>query len=207
MVTASLPAEDVVMVHTDWSTYCALVAGLGEDASGVRLAYDGRTLEIMSPSADHEVVTRLLEALVRRFASEHNIELDGFGSMTLRHEPDGAEPDASFYLRRGDAVRGKARIDVSVDPAPEIVVEVDISRRRNDKRALYRRLGVLELWRYDGARLHAFDLSQDGGNELQRSTQLAGLVFAELEELLDLRWTLRQGEIERRWRERLAIRP
>ncbi len=46
-------------------------------------------------------------------------------------------------------VLGK-RINLTEDPPPDLVVEVDITHTDINKLALYARLGVPELWRFNG---------------------------------------------------------
>jgi Uma2 family endonuclease len=56
------------------------------------------------------------------------------------------EPDACFYIQNQAAVIGKNRLDMSVDPPPDLAIEIDlISRTQLDN---YQILGVSELWRY-----------------------------------------------------------
>src|SRR6185503_6068046 len=39
------------------------------------------------------------------------------------------------------------------DPPPELVLEVDVTRRSLDREPVYAALGVPEIWRWDGTRL------------------------------------------------------
>jgi Uma2 family endonuclease len=79
----------------------------------------------------------------------------GVGSTTDRRGDIGRgfEPDASFYIRNEERIRGKPGIDLSVDPPPDLVIEVDITSPSLDKFLIYARLGVHEVWRYDGERM------------------------------------------------------
>jgi Uma2 family endonuclease len=43
-----------------------------------------------------------------------------------------------------------------VDPAPELVVEIEISRSAIKKFPLFAKLGVGEVWRYDGQRVSIY---------------------------------------------------
>ena len=53
-------------------------------------------------------------------------------------------------MRNEEAIRGKGRIDLTVDPPPDLVIEVDITSPSLDRLPIYARLGVPEVWRYDG---------------------------------------------------------
>ncbi len=58
----------------------------------------------------------------------------------------GVEPDACFYIQNQAAVIGKNRLDMSVDPPPDLAIEIDLtSRTQLDN---YQVLGIPELWRY-----------------------------------------------------------
>jgi Uma2 family endonuclease len=153
------PPTEVAILNVGWPVYEALLQDTREGASS-RLAYDGEILEIMAPTPKHEVYNRLLELLVRETAREWKIDLVGFGSTTFRAKPRGAEPDSSFYIGdRAALMRNRDTVDLEQDAAPDIVVEIDISRRRIEKTGLYAAFGVREFWRYDGERLRAFDLA------------------------------------------------
>jgi Uma2 family endonuclease len=110
MKSAERPAvaegDQVVLLQATWDTYEALVRDAG-DAAGPRLTHDGKTLEVMSPSADHESVNRLFELLVQTFSEERGIRVQSIGSTTLKVEPQGAEPDSAFYVRGIASIVGK----------------------------------------------------------------------------------------------------
>jgi Uma2 family endonuclease len=50
-----------------------------------------------------------------------------------------------------------------IHPAPDLAVEIDITRRSVPREPVYAELGVRELWRFDGERLIVL-LLQDNGN-------------------------------------------
>ncbi len=56
------------------------------------------------------------------------VDLDGLGSTTLRREDpeSGFEPDQCFYVRNAERMRNKTRIDFTVDPPPDLIVEVNV---------------------------------------------------------------------------------
>ena len=77
------------------------------------------------------------------------------GSTTFRREDlkRGFEPDTCFYVQNEDQVRGKDRIDLAVDPPPDLVIEIDITSPSFSKLPIYAQIGVPEVWRYDGERM------------------------------------------------------
>jgi Uma2 family endonuclease len=181
------PAAEVTILNVGWPVYEAFVQEAGDHGHS-RMAYNGELLEIMSPSRKHEIYARLLDILIFEVGRAWSIKILATGSVTLKAKPHGAEADSSFYV--GDhaaSMRSDDELDLSRDPAPDIVVEVDISRERIDKTALYSALGVSELWRYDGRRLRAYDLRTATSPEVHFSSMLAGLPLAELDRFLELR--------------------
>lgn len=174
------------MLSVGWSVYEAIVEDAREGDHS-RVAYDGDVLEITAPTPKHEVYNRLLELLVREAAREWKIDLVGFGSTTFRAKPRGAEPDSSFYVAdRAATMRNRDSINLAEDPPPDIVVEIDISRKRIEKSAIYAAFGVPEFWRYDGERLRAFDL-RVGHPEIVNSIRLPGLAIGEFDRFLEMR--------------------
>lgn len=61
-------------------------------------------------------------------------------------------------------------MDLASDPPPDLVIEVDITRDSIDTLAIYAAIGVLEIWRFDGASLSIFRFMGDSYAEADRST-------------------------------------
>jgi Uma2 family endonuclease len=161
METVKNPAEHRVILHnTSWETYQRLMRERGESRVP-RFAYARGELEIMSPSTEHESIAYFIGLLVAMLAGETGVDLYGAGSTTFDREDleRGFEPDASFYVGNAELVRGKPRIDLRLDPPPDLVIEVDITSPSLDKFPIYARVGVAEIWRHDGERLAIFELS------------------------------------------------
>ncbi len=160
METVKSPAEQRVVLHNiSWNTYERLLAD-HENNSAPRLTYDRGELEIMSPSPEHEKFNRRIAQLVLAVAEELDIEAEDLGSTTFRREDleRGFEPDSCFYIQSEEQVRGKARIDLAVDPPPDLVIEIDITSPSFSKLPIYAQIGVPEIWRYDEARMKILTL-------------------------------------------------
>jgi Uma2 family endonuclease len=56
-------------------------------------------------------------------------------------------------------MHGKTPIDPAVDPAPDLVIEIEITTPALNKLPIYAAFHVPEIWRYDGARLLVLLLS------------------------------------------------
>ena len=126
------------------------------------MTYDRGTLEIMSPSSEHERYNRTIAQIVEELAVEFDINIDSLGSMTFRREDidRGFEPDSCFYIGNASQVKGKKRIDLSVDPPPDLVIEVDITSHSLNKLPIFATIGVPEVWRFDGNRLFIYQLDE-----------------------------------------------
>jgi Uma2 family endonuclease len=162
----------VVLTGVSWSAYLAL---LGESAEhDGRFAYNEGVLEIMSPSLEHERVKRLIGRLIETLTLELGIELVSASATTFNREDlrKGLEADECYYLANADAVRHKDNIDLSIDPPPDLVVEIDISSRSMDKFPIYAALRVPEIWQYDGDVMRVFGLDNDRYAESQSSNVL-----------------------------------
>lgn len=187
METVRSPAEQRVVLHNvSWETYELLLAD-HEDSGAPRFAYDRGELEIMSPSPEHEKLNRRTAQLVMAFAEETSVEAEDFGSTTFRREDleRGFEPDSCFYIENEESIRGKSRIDLTVDPPPDLVIEIDLTSLSMNKLPIYARIGVPEVWRYDGRRFVILKLEGDGYVEANESIVLPPATAAALSDLVE----------------------
>jgi Uma2 family endonuclease len=177
METVESRAEQRVLLRNiSWETYERLLDERGDNRVP-RLAYDRGDLEIMSPSSEHESIAYFVGLLVAVLAEEMCVNAYGVGSTTYRRSDFGRgfEPDASFYIGNEERIRGKPRIDLTVDPPPDLVAEVDITSPSLDKFPIYARLGVPEVWRYDGAHATILLLEEEEYVEARESAVLPSL--------------------------------
>ncbi len=157
---AHLPAGGTLILNeVPWDEYEQLLTDLG-DSAGVRVSYDQGRLEVMSPSSKHEQFARLMTLLVWTAGEETDVVIESLGSTTYKQQwlAKGVEPDDCFYISNAEAIIGKERIDLKIDPPPDLVVEIDISHESTRKLAIYAGMGVPEVWRYDGKRAHIYKL-------------------------------------------------
>jgi Uma2 family endonuclease len=181
-----LPVGSALIIpDVSWAEYEELLAELGEGYA-VRVTYDRGRLEIVSPSGKHEKWSRLIEGIARVLATELGTELESFGSTTFKQQAlqQGAEPDACFYVQSAARVIGKADLDLAVDPAPDLVVEIDVSHSSKRTLAFYATIGVPEVWRYDGQRLSMHQRGAAGYTEVPASLAFPGVTADSLAALL-----------------------
>ncbi|KAM3099728.1 Uma2 family endonuclease [Phormidesmis sp. 146-12] len=143
------PAEIIHLSGISWQTYEALLEELSDRR--LRLTYNRGDLEIMAPSPEHELSKKVIGRFVETLAEELEVQIYPLGSTTFkRPELSGAEPDECFYIFNIDAVRGKRRLDLKEDPAPDLVIEVDVTNSSKNRLQVYADLGVAEVWIYNG---------------------------------------------------------
>ena len=203
METVKGPAEQRVVLHNvSWETYERLLAEHA-DRSAPRFAYDRGELEIMSPNPEHERTNRRISQLVLAVADEMGIAAEDLGSTTFRREEfeRGFEPDSCFYIQNEGLVRGKDRIDLAVDPPPDVVIEVDITSPSLSKFSIYAGLGIPEVWRYDGSRMTLFGLEDGEYAEIPGSIALPQLTSEILSRFVEESKTLERGAWTRKVRE------
>ena len=172
----SSPEQRIVLENITWEVYeCLLTAH--QDRSVPRFTYDQGRLEIMSPSAEHEELRHLVALCVEVLAEEWSINVRGLGSATFRREDlqRGFEPDACFYVQNVGRIRGKIELDLTVDPPPDVVIEIDLTSPSLPKFPIFAQLGVPEIWRYNGQRWQIFRHADAGYVEQSESVAFAGL--------------------------------
>ena len=154
-VTRTLRGEQrVVLRGVGRAGYEALLAMAGD--GHVRVTCNGRDVELMSPSRDHDRYSRLICRMIDAVTEELHVPCQSLGTTTwrTRFQEQGLEADECFYLASLDRIRGKrGNLDPGVDPPPDLCVEIEISRGAVDKLAVYAALGVPEVWRFDGETL------------------------------------------------------
>ena len=148
--------------NISWDTYLNLSAEVG-NSRAIRLAYDEGTLEIMSPGFSHEKRSAALINVVQIAARASRMRWANGGIMDMKH-PDlkkGAQANACFWFADEPVVRGKEEIDITVDPPPELVIEVDITSPSVRKLPFYAKIGIAEVWRYRKNAVHVYHLEED----------------------------------------------
>jgi len=154
------PGGRLTFYDIGWEEYEQLLDQLGE-GSHFRISYDQGRLEIRSPSAKHEKYKNLLHDLVLILSDELDQEVLSYGSTTLKLKPGrkGAEGDDCFYIQHASEIGEKDQLDLTRDPPPDLVVEIDLTHDSSGKFAIYASLGVPEIWRYDGSRFSIWQLA------------------------------------------------
>ena len=177
------PKEDhfVYLDGVSWADYERLMKLRGE-GSVPRLAYEQGVVELMSPSREHESIKSWIGRLVEVWCDVHDVEFRPVGSWTLKNKrkKTGVEPDECYVFG-----------DRRVMRRPDLAIEVVWTSGGLDKRDLYRRIGVPELWFWRRGRISIHGLRPSGYVEVQKSEMLPGINLVELASFVHPRMTSR----------------
>ena len=154
------PGQKVLLKDVSWQEFEEILIDLGESRSS-RIAYANNTLEIMAPLPEHETIKVLIGDLLKALMEELDIEFWSLGSTTFKNElmRQGIEPDDCFYIENEAKVRGKERLDLTIDPPPDLAIEIDVTCRTHPN--IYANLGVGELWRFEKGKLQIYVLENN----------------------------------------------
>ncbi|OAI40857.1 hypothetical protein AYO40_04145 [Planctomycetaceae bacterium SCGC AG-212-D15] len=175
--------QRLVLHDVSWPTYLTIADALGD--RNLRLTYDRGNLEFMTLSPEHELYKSIFNMFIRVLAAEYRMMMKNLGSTTFRRQDlaRGLEPDECYYFQQWLKIKGKKRLDLTRDPPPELVVEIDVTRSAIDRLEIYARLGVGEVWRFTGKEIIVYRLSTQG--EYDRSATSGHFPQVPMEHLLD----------------------
>ena len=137
-----------------WQGYQQILHALPESRAA-RLTYDHGILEISMPLESHEFALRLIERFIIILIFEMGMKIKTMGSTTAK-------------------VAGR-KVNLAEDPAPDIVVEVDITHTDIDKNRLYAAIDVPEFWSYNGQEWRIYQLQEKTYQECDRSPTFPGV--------------------------------
>lgn len=198
MSTEAVAGEQrIVMRSVSWESYEALADN--PDRAGRLITYDRGLMEIMSPSRAHESDKSLLGRMVEIFSLQRNIDICSSASTTFKRVDldRGFEADESYYIRNERKVRKKRELDLQIDPPPDLVIEVEMSRSAIDKLELLASIGVPEVWRYSGKSLWLGQLVEGKYVAIDHSVELPGFPVAFAVEVLQAIGTASETELMR----------
>jgi Uma2 family endonuclease len=200
-----LGEQRIAIRDIPWDLYDRLSEAIGE-GQNVHLAYDGKDLEIMVLSREHEDFKDLFGRLVNTITDELYIANRGAGQTTWKR-PEilrGLEADLCYYfdadkLAQDRAARKRGARDVANYPNPDFAVEIDLSPSQIDRPSIYRALGVAEVWRFDGEILVIEQMGSDGTYVRAESSRFLPIRVDEV-----VRWVVEENTDDLpAWRARL----
>ncbi|MEH2256752.1 Uma2 family endonuclease [Nostoc sp.] len=173
------PGQQMLLKDISWQQLENILEEMGERRAA-RISFSHGWLEIMVPLPEHEKDKELIGDLVKILLEILQIDFEPFGSTTLKNERmrQAVEPDTSFYIQNQAAVIGKNRIDLNIDPPPDLAIEIDITSRTRFQN--YEILGVPELWRHTQQGLEIFLLQEGKYIKSESSPNFPGIPIVEL---------------------------
>ena len=156
-----------------------ILSKLGERRSS-RIAYANKILEIMAPLPEHERSKVLIADLVKTLLKAQKRQWEPLGSTTLKREnmAAGIEPDDCFYIQNYKAAIGKNRLDLSIDPPPDLALETDLTSKT--ELDAYEALRVPEVWIYERSKLKINVLREGRYVESETSPTFPGIAVVEI---------------------------
>jgi Uma2 family endonuclease len=213
---AVVPANERFEVRdATWELYDRLTDALIEGA-GIKVAFDGKDIEIMVLGPIHERVKELIGLFLNLVLLELEIDFEGLGSTTWKR-PDinrGLEADLCFLFNadkleaHAEAVARKSN-NVADYPNPDLAIEIAISPSKIDRSGIYTALKVPEIWRFENDTISIERLRDDGTYALVESS-----IFLHIRRDEVVRWLIEEdsrnkGTWARRLRDwvRIELKP
>jgi Uma2 family endonuclease len=202
----AVPREERRVVHdASWDFYDRLSDAI--ETRSIRMAFDGKDIEIMTLGGGHEGIGGLLRQFIDLVMDGIEVDCIAVGSTTWKRAEieRGIEADQSYVFDpskiqvcRSALVRNSNNIDDY--PNPDLAAEIDISPPKIDRPGIYAALKVSELWRRD----------QDGAITIEQLGDDGQYLAAKLSRFLHVRpeevahWLEMGASTERGvWRRRL----
>ncbi|MEK7831198.1 MAG: Uma2 family endonuclease [Acidobacteriota bacterium] len=164
------PGGLAFLSDVNWDEYESLLNAVDERPA-VRLTYDNGRMQIMTLSISHERLGDLFPHIIMALAIECGMNFIGIRSTTLKKQEDekGAEADDCYYFNDYKLMGRKKKIDLSIDPPPDLAFEVDITSPSLSKFPIYASIGVPELWRYTNGKAYFYRLDDGDYIEIDHS--------------------------------------
>lgn len=153
----NVPPGTILRVPATWQEYQEVAQQRGDD-SLPRIKYCNGEMLLMSPLPEHGKDAHLIARIVEVLLDAQGLEYDSFTPITMTlPESGGIEPDYCFYVENLDRVRGKKRIDWTVDPPPDLVLEIDVTSYSNVNDYLLYQVPEVWMFKRDMLNIHILD--------------------------------------------------
>lgn len=106
MVATTQGTDRVILHNISWEQYEKLLEDFGDRANAWMVYQDG-TLEIITPSPEHEHFKEAIGDVIKDFADSSGLEFESYGSTIWRKQAmmAGVEPDNCFYFQNESLIR------------------------------------------------------------------------------------------------------
>ena len=171
------PEQRLDLFGIDWDQYVAITDAMGVQP-GVKCVYLNGSLTLLTTSLGHEGFAPYFNQIIVAIVGGCDIACVPAGGTTFRIKAQGAgvQGDQVYYLGvDADRMRGVREVDLESQPPPNLAIEVEVTHPADEVMAIYGRLGVPEVWRFDARAgpLHFWARLDDGTYaEVMRSVSL-----------------------------------
>jgi Uma2 family endonuclease len=180
----------IAISDVSWEDYERLLEWRDKHRKGARLTYDRGVLQIMVVTNPHERLRKVLAMLVEAWLEETGGEFVPSGQLTHKRKDlrKGFEPDECYYIQNWKKVAGLRQIDFLKDPPPDLMVEVEYSRKIKGRLPIIAAFKIPEVWRYDGEQLIVLQLQPRKGRyaEVEQSRAIPDFRFDEAPRFLEM---------------------
>jgi Uma2 family endonuclease len=186
-----VPDSRITISDASWEDYERFSDAISEGLN-LRVAYDGRDLELMTTGPLHETLKELVSDFIMIVALCLEIESQAIGQTTWKRASvqRGIESDLCFYFDESkieahtEAVKRQSN-DVRDYPNPDLAVEIDESPSRIDRPEIYAALRVFEIWRFEGGSATIEQLGPDGNYVAVKASRFLPIRTEDLERWLN----------------------
>lgn len=203
MQALQLSETRTVLENVRWETFVELAEQ--RRGSVPRMTFDEGVLELISPRRQHENIGRLVGRLVETYTEVLGIEIQSVASTTFKRKDlqKAFEADESYYIEHAELIRPKEELDLTIDPPPDLVIEIEITSSAIRKLKLFAAMGVPEVWRHDGERLQMYVLNNGQYVSIDASSGVHGLTAAMIDSILEKRFEFGETALVREFRNSL----
>ena len=149
-----LPPGTMLHFPGTLADYEQILVQLGDRAIP-RLRFRDNYILLMSSLPEHAKEIDIIADIVKVILRHQDRDWDSFHPVTLRRGKEtGLEPDVCFYIENYQAILGKRKLDLSIDPPPDLAIEIDVTSftRIED----YLPLAIPEVWIYKKGELNIY---------------------------------------------------
>ncbi len=149
------------LVHLvgNWTDYQTFLERKGEKPNP-RIKYRQGEILLMSPLPKHGRKANIIADVIKILLDHLGKKYEAFTPITMNlPEISGIEPDYSFYITNWQVTMGKDRLDWTKEPAPDLVLEIDVTSYTNVND--YLPYKVPEVWIYKNDQLLIYRFETD----------------------------------------------
>lgn len=173
------PGSHLLIENVSWEQYESLLEEFGEKRCIPRINYSNGILELMSPLPIHERPHRIIGYIVTTILDTQDRDWEDFGSTTFKKfQKAGLEPDTCFYISNSEQVRSLQRIDLEINPPPDLAIEADVTSKTT--LSAYEAIEVPELWIFADSKLKIYVLGENGYSESTTSPTFPDLDIVQM---------------------------